>query len=70
MERHYGHKKGHLKKDCYALKNKEKDNAKSKSDAHGRQSIGPSSSVQIEEINATCDETTILVLDDVSTHDG
>ena len=60
MERHYGHKKGHLKKDCYALKNKEKDNAKSKGDGHARQSSGPSSLVEIEEINATCDEIDIL----------
>ena len=38
MECRYCHKKGHLKKDCYALKNKEKDNAKFKGDGHGRQS--------------------------------
>ena len=44
MECHYFHKKGHLKKYCYALKNKEKDIAKSKGgDGHGRQSSGPSS---------------------------
>ena len=35
MEWHYCCKKGHLKKDCYALKSKEKDNAKSKGDGHG-----------------------------------
>ena len=70
IECHYCHKKGHLKKDCYALKNKEKDNAKFKGDGHGRQSSGPSSSLEIEEVNATCDETDILVLDDISTHVG
>ena len=37
-----------LKKECYALKSKEKDNAKSKGDGHGRQSYGSSSSVEIE----------------------
>ena len=37
MECHYCHKKGHLKQDCYALKNMEKDNVKSKGDGHGRQ---------------------------------
>ena len=53
----YCHKKGHLKK-----KNKGKDNAKSKGDGHGIQSSGLSSSVEIEEINATCDEIDILGL--------
>ena len=53
MECHYCHKKRDLKKDCYALKNKEKDNAKFKGDEHGRQSRDPSSStVEIEEVNA------------------
>ena len=36
MECHHCHIKGQLKKDCYALKNKEKDNAKFKDDEHGR----------------------------------
>ena len=53
MECHYGYKKGHLKKDCYALKNKEKSNAKSKDDGHGRQYSGPSSLLEIEEVNTT-----------------
>ena len=35
MECHYLYKKGHLKKDCHALKNKEKDHAKFKGDGHG-----------------------------------
>ena len=61
----YCHKKGHLKK-----KNKGKDNAKSKGDGHGRQSSCLSSSLEIEEINATFDEPSLLVLDDVTTHVG
>ena len=68
MECHYCHIKGHFAKDCYALKNKEKDNAKSKGYGHGRQSNGPSSLVEIGEVNPTCDEIDILVLVDVSKH--
>ena len=56
IECHYCHKKRHVKKDFYALKNKEKDNIKSKDDGHARQSSCPSFSVEIDEINAKCDE--------------
>ena len=56
--------------DYYALRNKENDNDKSKGDGHGRHSNGPSSLIEIEEVNATCDKTDILFLDDVSTHVG
>ena len=62
MECHYCHKKGHL--NCYVLKKEKKDNAKYTGDGHGRQSSGPPSLV----LNATCEETDILVLDDVTPH--
>ena len=40
MECHYCHKKGHLKKDFYDMKNMEKDNVEFKSSGHARQSSG------------------------------
>ena len=65
MEYHYCHRKGQLNKDCYAPKNKEKDNAKFKGDGHKRQFSG---SFSLVEVKATCDDMDILVLDYVSTH--
>ena len=69
VECHYCHKKGHIKKDCYALKNKEKEKGKTYGDGHVKQLPGSSSSVRIEEINATCDDDVdILVLDDETSY--
>ena len=56
VECHYCHKKGHIKKDCYALKNKEKEKSKTHGDGHVKQLVGSSSSLKIEEINVACDD--------------
>ena len=60
-----------MKKDCYALKNKEreKERGKTHGDGHVMQVTGSSSSKKIEEINATCDDDVdILVVDDDATY--
>ncbi|KAH7283219.1 hypothetical protein KP509_35G066300 [Ceratopteris richardii] len=62
IECHFCHKKGHMKKDYYALKN-----AKGKGqnvDGHVKQLPAPSTStVKIEEINAISDDADVLTLD-------
>ena len=71
VECHYCHKKGYMKKDCYAVKNKEREKEKGKThgDGHVMQVTSPSSSMNIEEINATCDDDVdILVMDDDATY--
>ena len=69
VECHYCHKKGHIKKDCYALKNKEKEKSKTHGDGHVKQLAGSSSSLKIEEINVACDDgVDILVMDDDATY--
>jgi hypothetical protein len=51
------------------LKNKEKKKGKTYGDGHVKQFTGSSSSVNIEEINVTCnDDGDILVLDDDVNH--
>ena len=60
-----------MKKDCYALKNKERGKEKGKihGDGHVMQVTCSSSSMKIEEINATCDDDVdILVVDDDATY--
>ena len=60
-----------MKKDCYAMKNKEREKEKGKThnDGHVMQVIGSSSSMKIEEINATCDDDVdILFMDDDVTY--
>ena len=60
-----------MKKDCYAVKNKEREKEKGKThgDGHVMQVTSPSSSMNIEEINATCDDDVdILVVDDDATY--
>ena len=69
VECHYCHKKGHIKKDCYTLKNKEKEKSKTHGDGHVKQLAGSSSSLKIEEINVACDDgVDILVMDDDATY--
>jgi hypothetical protein len=53
------------------LKNKEKEKGKTYGHGHVKQLLGSSSSVKIEEINATChDDVGILVLDDETSYIG
>ena len=60
-----------MKKDWYVLKNKEREKEKGKThgDGHVMQVTNSSSSMKIEEINATCDDDVdILVMDDDATY--
>ena len=63
VECHYCHKKGHMKKDCYALKNKEREKEKGKTydDGDVMQVTSSSSSMKVEEINGTCDDDATYV---------
>ena len=52
-----------MKKDCYALKNKEREKEKGKTydDGDVMQVTSSSSSMKVEEINGTCDDDATYV---------